>query len=115
MFSDIAQVSRTNANSSLLLSLSAQERLDVNISTIFAELALDLANTLSSQGEALLSKARGSYAPYRIKNHTGSSIYVWSDSDGSSDVNELNSTMIEDGKSIDWWFDDWKTMREVHL
>jgi vacuolar protein sorting-associated protein 13A/C len=74
---------------------------------------MDLANTFSSQGDALLTKARGSYAPYRIKNSTGSSIYVWSDTDGNSGMNELNSTLIEDGKSVDWWFDDWKTTREV--
>jgi vacuolar protein sorting-associated protein 13A/C len=107
------EVSRDSVSSSLVVNLSARERLDVNISTLFVELAMDLASTFSTQGEALLSQARGSYAPYRIKNYTGSSIYIWADTDGSSDMNELNSMLIENEKSVDWRFDDWKTMREV--
>lgn len=109
------QVTREGSNSSLLLNLSARDRLDINVSTIFAELAMDLFSAFSTQGQSLLASERGSYAPYRIKNNTGSAIYVWSDQDGSKDVNELNSVHIENGQSIDWRFDDWKTMREVSI
>jgi vacuolar protein sorting-associated protein 13A/C len=97
------------------VTLSARERLDLNISTTFVEIALGMLSTWSKEGEAVLQKARGSYAPYRIRNLTGSAIYIWSDSDGSQDVKEAGAVQIENGGSTDWRFDDWRTMREVSL
>lgn len=85
----------------------------MNISSKFIGLAMDLFSTFTDQGEAILSKARGSYAPYRIRNHTGSEIHVWADSDGSNETGDMATTKISNGESVDWRFDDWKTMREV--
>lgn len=93
--------------------MSARERLDLNLTTTFVELALTAVNLLGKADENVLEKARGSYAPYRIRNRTGSSIYVWSDLDGSSNTKDAASQQILNDKTIDWRFDDWKTMREV--
>ncbi|KAI0932190.1 hypothetical protein AcW2_000882 [Taiwanofungus camphoratus] len=92
--------------------VSARERLDLNLTTTFVELALTAVNLLGKADENVLEKARGSYAPYRIRNRTGSSIYVWSDLDGSSNTKDAASQQILNDKTIDWRFDDWKTMRE---
>jgi vacuolar protein sorting-associated protein 13A/C len=68
----------------------------------------------SKEGDRVLRKARGGDAPYRIRNRTGGSVHVWSDLDGLASKN-APAVKIADGETIDWRFDDWKTMREVCL
>ncbi|KAF8168100.1 vacuolar protein sorting-associated protein 13 [Crassisporium funariophilum] len=94
------------------LTLSARERLDLNISTTFAELAITTVNTWSKEGEIVLQKARGTYAPYRIRNQTGAPIFVWSDVDSTANTKDVDAVKILHDQIIDWRFDDWKTMRE---
>ncbi|KAF7791866.1 hypothetical protein EIP86_002890 [Pleurotus ostreatoroseus] len=96
----------------ILTTLSARERLNVNLTMTFVELAISMSNMLGQEGERVLRRARGSYAPYRIRNRTGLPIYVWSDVDGSTNVTDGNRVQVANEKSIDWRFDDWKTMRE---
>jgi vacuolar protein sorting-associated protein 13A/C len=95
------------------VTLSSRERLDINFSTTFAELLTTSLNMIGKEGEQVLQKARGSYAPYNIRNRTGSTIYVWSDVDGSAEVKDGAAMEITNDQTIDWRFDDWKTMREV--
>jgi len=68
----------------------------------------------SQQKAGTLTLTRGGYAPYRIRNRTGSPIYIWGDSEGAN-VQEVAPTMIQNNEVIEWRFDDWKTMREVRL
>jgi vacuolar protein sorting-associated protein 13A/C len=91
--------------------LSARERLDLNISTTFAELAITTLSMLGKEGEQVLQKARGTYAPYRIRNRTGLGLFVWSDIEGSA--KDTSTVKILHDQTIDWRFDDWRTMREV--
>ena len=86
--------------------MTSTERLNVNLSTAFIELALETLNSLSRESEHVLLKARGSRAPYRIRNLTGTKLRL---SSGA----ETNATIVNDGETIDWRFDDWRTMREV--
>lgn len=97
------------------MAVTAKERLNVNISTTFVELALATVNTMSQEGERVLKSSRGSNAPYRIVNRTGYPIFIWSDIEGSSGVKDIAATQINNGSTVDWRFDDWKTMREVGL
>ena len=83
----------------------------MNLSTAFIELILETLNSLSRESEHALMKARGIRAPYRIRNLTGITLRLWSDGGGAS--RETNAIMINDGETIDWRFDDWRTMREV--
>jgi vacuolar protein sorting-associated protein 13A/C len=93
--------------------MSSRERLDVNLSSTFVELAISMATTLSAQGDRLLRKARGGDAPYRIRNLTGGPLNVWSDYDGSQSGNHAPAVKILQSEMVDWRFDDWRTMREV--
>ncbi|KAF9459895.1 vacuolar protein sorting-associated protein 13 [Collybia nuda] len=104
-------VAKENA-SGTTFTLSARERLDLNISTTFAELAVTTFKMWGKEGEQVLLKARGTYAPYRIRNRTGASILVWSDLDGSMNASDIPALEITNDETIDWRFDDWKTMRE---
>ncbi|KAI0094888.1 vacuolar protein sorting-associated protein 13 [Irpex rosettiformis] len=105
-------VSKDGASGGLLGELSSKERLDLNITTTFIELALATYNVLGKEPEQVLGKARGSYAPYRIHNRTGLPVHIWSDVDGSANMVDSAMTELLHDKSIDWRFDDWRTVRE---
>ncbi|KAJ6610914.1 vacuolar protein sorting-associated protein 13 [Mycena sp. CBHHK59/15] len=105
-------VSRSRPSNGLSITLASRERLDLNITTTFAELATNTLNMWGKQGEYVLQKARGSYAPYRICNRTGSAIFIWPDIDGSSSAKDVAAVKIPNDETVDWRFDDWKTMRE---
>jgi len=106
-------VAKESPTGGLDINLSARERLDLNISTTFIELAITTLNEWSQEsGEVVLQKARGTYAPYRIRNQTGAPILVWSDIDSTANTKDVEATKILNEHSIDWRFDDWKTMRE---
>ena len=80
----------------------------------FVELLLSLLDIWSKEGEHVLRKARGGDAPYRIRNRTGGSVQVWSDMDDPT--NKISPAVkITSGETIDWRFDDWKTLREVRI
>lgn len=96
-----------------MTTFSAKERLNLNVSVTLVELALATAKMFGQEGERVLRRARGSYAPYRIRNRTGCSINVWADADGSAIVQDGSMTEIPHDKTVDWRFDDWKTTREV--
>ena len=95
------------------MKLSSSDLLDLNLTSSFIELAIATANVWSKEGDSVLQKARGSYAPYKIVNRTGGAIYVWSDSNSSDDSKSSQSTKIEHGSSIEWRFEDWRKMRDV--
>ncbi|KAK7058962.1 Vacuolar protein sorting-associated protein 13 [Paramarasmius palmivorus] len=103
-------VARETPLSELNLKLSARERLDLNLSTTFAELAITTLNTWNKEGDVILQNARGSYAPYRIHNRTGSPILVWTEDE--EDHVAHSGVQIANEQTIDWRFDDWRTMRE---
>lgn len=107
------QIAKDDPSSGMSMTLSARERLNLNLSTTFAELATTTLNMWGKEGERVLQKARGSYAPYRIRNRTGSPIFIWSDVDGSSDAKGAAAIKVAHDEIVDWRFDDWKSMREV--
>lgn len=106
-------VSKESATGSLDIGLKATEKLDLNVSTTFVELSLTTLDTWSKEGANALQKPRGDFAPYRIKNSTGTPIFVWSDTENSNQSSE-EMVKITNGETVDWRFGDWKTMRE-HL
>ncbi|KAL6309957.1 vacuolar protein sorting-associated protein 13 [Sparassis latifolia] len=105
-------IARDASTGGMKMTLSARERLDINVTTTFVELVLSTAKMMAQEGEKVLRSARGSYAPYRIRNRTGSAIYIWSDVDTSSNAKDSVSKQIPNGHIVDWRFEDWKTIRE---
>lgn len=104
-------VAKSTPSSALDIKLSSRERLDLNLSTTFAELALTSLNMWSKDVDRVTSYARGTHAPYHICNRTGTSIFLWSDVDASNSKDRTGITILND-QTIDWRFDDWRTMRE---
>lgn len=72
-----------------------------------------MAKTWNKEGDRVLKRARGSYAPYRILNKTGATISIWTDSNSNNSSDTSQITKIDNGASIEWRFEDWKRMREV--
>ena len=108
------QVSRELPSYTLATKVTSTERLNVNLSTAFIELALETLNSLSRDNEHVLQKARGSRAPYRIRNLTGTTLRLWSSAESDhGEAKKTNAALVNDGETIDWRFDDWRTMREV--
>ena len=107
------QASKESATGSLNLGLKATEKLDVNISTTFVELALTTLDSWNTEGVNALQRPRGGFAPYRIKNSTGTPLFIWSDTENSNQSDE-EMVKITNGQTVDWRFGDWKTMREVN-
>jgi vacuolar protein sorting-associated protein 13A/C len=111
---DWSQIASEGTQGGMNVKLSSRERLDLNLSTTFAELAISTLDMWGKEGERVLKNGRGSYAPYRIRNRTGSPVCIWSNVDGSSSAKrEPEAVPIADEEAIDWRFDDWRTMREV--
>jgi vacuolar protein sorting-associated protein 13A/C len=94
------------------IGLYARERLDLNLTSTFAEFAINTANSWSKIADQALTGTRGSYAPYHIRNRTGLRISIWPDNDGNADL-QSGGIIIGSNEGTDWRFDDWKTMREV--
>ncbi|KZT30580.1 vacuolar protein sorting-associated protein 13 [Neolentinus lepideus HHB14362 ss-1] len=107
-----ASISRDEISQGLAAKFASLDRLDLNVSTTFVELLVTTAKLWGKEGEQVLQKARGSYAPYRIRNRTGSPLYIWSDVDDSSGDKSGSTSTLADGQVIDWRFDDWRTIRE---
>ncbi|KAF4605212.1 hypothetical protein EYR40_003995 [Pleurotus pulmonarius] len=109
-------VRRSVPSEGLNLKMSSRERLDVNLSAAFAELVATTWKMWGKEGDRVLQRARGSYAPYRIWNRTGYPISVWA----APDANPSNKhsarvpsrTKIAHGQTVDWRFGDWQTQRE---
>ncbi len=87
----------------------------MNLSTAFIELFLETLNSLSRESEHVLHNPRGIRTPYRICNLTGISLRLWADGGRTGRETKTNATVINDGETIDWRFDDWRTMREVSI
>ncbi|KAG2023495.1 hypothetical protein CC2G_001143 [Coprinopsis cinerea AmutBmut pab1-1] len=106
------RVSKDSPTGSMNVSLSASEKLDINLSTTFVELALTTVNTWSKEGAEVLQKPRGVYAPYRIRNCTGTPVVVWSDAEHNAQLSEDSMVKIANNQIVDWRFGDWRTTRE---
>jgi hypothetical protein len=86
--------------------------LDLNISTTLVELTNTASSIWAKEGSQVLQKPRGTYAPYRLRNRTGSTITVWADEE-TNNSGAINGAKILHDQSVDWRFDGWKTTREV--
>ncbi|CAE6413624.1 unnamed protein product [Rhizoctonia solani] len=104
---------KEETDGTLTATLGSKERLDLNITSAFVELAINTAMVWQQKGDQVLQRARGGDAPYRIHNRTGDVIHVWSDQDPSVKHDKApQSVKISDDEIVDWRFDDWKAMRE---
>ncbi|KAM5536198.1 hypothetical protein V8D89_010097 [Ganoderma adspersum] len=105
-------IAKETPSSGIKMTFNSNQRLNVNVTMTFVELVLAVSSMLGVEGDRLLQGARGSYAPYKIWNRTGYPLFIWPDTEGGTNAKETSAKQIANGKTVDWRFDDWKTMRE---
>lgn len=95
----------------LSVRISAAERLEVNLTSAFVELAITSMTVWSKHSEKA-SDERGDAAPFRIVNRTGLTMLIWPESrDQTKQVTGVKE--INDGESQPWRFENAHRAREV--
>lgn len=103
-----AQVTRSVQTGLLSVDISSKKRLELNIASSFIELAMTTMSILDREGDKVFKTARGSNAPFVLRNRTGYALSLWSEStDAGSQGHRL-----DDGSEMPWRFDDWRRARE---
>ncbi|KAK8195152.1 uncharacterized protein BKA78DRAFT_351066 [Phyllosticta capitalensis] len=93
----------------LSVELYSRRPLELTVTSATIALASKSMDFLSSN-EDVLSKPRGTDAPYRIRNYTGFDLNVWA-VDAPEDSG--SAAKLEDGEERPWRFEDPKTTRET--
>ncbi|OJD40388.1 vacuolar protein sorting-associated protein vps13 [Diplodia corticola] len=93
----------------LAVELYSRKSLDLTVTAATIALASKSADFLSSD-EDVLSKPRGTDAPYRIRNYTGFDMNVWAVHENTDDG---SAAKLADGQEAPWRFEDPTTTRET--
>ncbi|BGP36549.1 Vacuolar protein sorting-associated protein 13 [Rhodotorula kratochvilovae] len=101
-------VSKSVSTGLLAVNVASKKRLELNITSTFIELAMTTLAILNREGEQVFKKARGSNAPFLVKNRTGYPMSLWSEGAEAG----AQGHRLEDGGDIPWRFDDWRKTRE---
>ncbi|CAG8769250.1 9672_t:CDS:10, partial [Dentiscutata erythropus] len=105
------QYSLHNINpESMVIDISSQKRLELNITHIFIETMWTTLSILNHESEHVLSTDRGSKTPYKLRNKTGYNMHIWAIS--SDDAKDTVVEELNDGHELNWRFDDWRKTRE---
>ncbi|CAK7230320.1 Vacuolar protein sorting-associated protein 13 [Sporothrix eucalyptigena] len=89
--------------------VASKKTFDITVTSSSIALASKSAAFLMQTPQDVLGKARGTEAPYRIRNYTGFGIVV---SSRSTLTNEEITVRLEDGDEAPWSFEQWEKMRE---
>ncbi|CAK7229600.1 Vacuolar protein sorting-associated protein 13 [Sporothrix bragantina] len=89
--------------------VASKKTFDITVTSSSIALASRSATFLMQTPQDVLGKARGTEAPYRIRNYTGFGIVV---SSRSTLTNEDITVRLEDGDEAPWSFEQWEKMRE---
>jgi vacuolar protein sorting-associated protein 13A/C len=92
----------------LSVNFVSDKTLELTVTSATIALASKSADFLT-QSDDVLSKPRGTEAPYRMRNYTGFDINVWAD---VSDEDNQMAAKLADGEEGPWRFEDWEKMRE---
>ncbi|KAG9832504.1 vacuolar protein sorting-associated protein 13, partial [Aureobasidium melanogenum] len=93
----------------LAVELYSRKSLELTMTSSTIALASKSAQFLSND-EDILSKPRGSDAPYRIRNQTGFDLNVWAQTENNE---EGAAEKLSDGEEAPWRFEDPSTTRET--
>lgn len=102
------QVTRSITTGLLSVDVSSKKRLELNITATFIELVLTTMSIMDREGDKVFKTARGSNAPFLLRNRTGYPLAFWSEATDTGS----QSQRLEDGSEMPWRFDDWRRARE---
>ncbi|KAJ1923434.1 Vacuolar protein sorting-associated protein 13, partial [Tieghemiomyces parasiticus] len=94
------------------MDIRAAQRLDINISHAFLQTLLNSTTELTRDPANYLYRTRTEHVPYRIKNLTGTDLYVWNElPSGHRDRTQVQ--LLADRAELPWRFGDWHRSRDV--
>ena len=102
-------MSKEQDTNMLSVDLYSRKSLEITMSSATIALASKSAQFLSTD-EDVLSKPRGTDAPYRIRNYTGFDLNVWA---VGNDSGAEAAAKLTDGQEIPWRFEDPTVTRET--
>ncbi|WVQ62160.1 uncharacterized protein L199_000298 [Kwoniella botswanensis] len=106
----VNSVSAGSGHNPLNVRLTASERLELNLSSAFIELAITTM-TVWSREKDKAKESRGTDAPFRIRNRTGLTVLLWPEqADLSKQVTGVKR--LDDGADVPWRFEDRKHTRD---
>ena len=94
--------------------LTAAERLELNLTSAFIELAITSVTVWNKERHRVKEGARGTDAPFRVRNRTGLTILLWPE---QHDLNKQVTGVkrLDDGADVPWRFEDRRHTRDVRL
>lgn len=105
------KLTRRSNNDAYGMQISSKKMLEINFTHTFTETMLSTLSMWDKQKGTALGPARGSVAPYTLRNWTGYQLHVWSIND--DDNNNTVVEMLANGHEMPWRFDDWRTRRQA--
>jgi len=108
----VNRISSGAGQAPLKVYFSAAERLEVNLSSAFIELAITTATVWSKESDRI-KEGRGNDAPFKIRNRTGLSMMVWPEPhDLSKEIKKNAAKTLHDGAEVPWRFEDRRATRD---
>ena len=92
----------------LSVEIYSHKMMELTVTSATIALASKSAQFLSTE-EDVLSKPRGSDAPYKFRNYTGFDLNVWA---AAREEDQGSAAKLTDGEEAPWRFEDPTTMRE---
>jgi vacuolar protein sorting-associated protein 13A/C len=112
----VAKTTGTGDNGTMAVKFTSRQRLEMNMTAAFIELAITSATVWSQQHERVQHEGRGVDAPFVVRNRTGYTLLVWADSDkslrSSGQGKSVQVRRLADNEAIPWRFQDHKRQRE---
>lgn len=100
-------ISRDQSPDLLSIEMYSHKMMELTVTSATIALASKSAQFLQTD-EDVLSKPRGSDAPYKVRNYTGFDLNVWA----ANKEEEDSAAKLNDGEEAPWRFDDPTAMRE---
>lgn len=107
---EVARTPTMTGASPLNVKVSADQRMELSITSAFIELGITSMTVYSKQQEK--QKDRGPVAPFRVRNRTGMPITIWPESDDLASIPWHKRKTIEDGADMPWFFQDRQALRD---
>jgi len=101
-------VNKETSPDCLSVEVYSHKMMELTVTSATIALASKSAQFLSTE-EDVLSKPRGSDAPYKIRNYTGFDLNVWA---AAREEDQGSAAKLTDGEEAQWRFEDPTTMRE---
>ncbi|KAL1410608.1 Vacuolar protein sorting-associated protein 13 [Vanrija albida] len=107
----VARTSGSGVGNPLSVRLTADQRVELSITSAFIELGITTMTILDKASSQAI-KDKGPAAPFRMRNRTGLPITIWPETDDLATIPWHKRKVLEDGADVPWYFEDRQTLRD---